>query len=149
MRAVVQRVKEATVSVDNKIIGAIQAGLLVFLGIAADDSRKDLEYLVDKIVNLRIFADAEGKMNLSALELGKEILLISQITLLGDCRKGRRPNYTAAAAPEKAKELYLAFLEALEETGLKIASGEFQAMMEIESINDGPVTILLDSKKEF
>ncbi|HHU91959.1 MAG TPA: D-tyrosyl-tRNA(Tyr) deacylase [Halanaerobiaceae bacterium] len=149
MRAVVQRVKEATVSVDNKIIGAIQAGLLVFLGIAADDSRKDLEYLVDKIVNLRIFADAEGKMNLSALELGKEILLISQFTLLGDCRKGRRPNYTAAAAPEKAKELYLAFLEALEETGLKIASGEFQAMMEIESINDGPVTILLDSKKEF
>lgn len=88
-------------------------------------------------------------MNLSALELGKEILLISQFTLLGDCRKGRRPNYTAAAAPEKAKELYLAFLEALEETGLKIASGEFQAMMEIESINDGPVTILLDSKKEF
>lgn len=109
MRAVVQRVKEATVSVDNKIIGAIQAGLLVFLGIAADDSRKDLEYLVDKIVNLRIFADAEGKMNLSTLELGKEILLISQFTLLGDCRKGRRPNYTAAAAPEKPKSYILLF----------------------------------------
>lgn len=149
MRAVVQRVKHASVRVDNELKGAINAGLLVFLGVAEGDSREDADYLVDKIVNLRIFEDDEGKMNLSALDLDKEILLVSQFTLMGDCRKGRRPNFTTAAKPEIANELYLYCLEALEKTGLKIASGEFQAMMEVELINDGPVTILLDSKKEF
>lgn len=149
MRAVVQRVKHASVRVDNELKGAINAGLLVFLGVAEGDSREDADYLVDKVVNLRIFEDDEGKMNLSALDLDKEILLVSQFTLMGDCRKGRRPNFTAAAKPEIANELYLYCLEALEKTGLKIASGEFQAMMEVELINDGPVTILLDSKKEF
>lgn len=149
MRAVVQRVKHASVRVDNELKGAINAGLLVFLGVAEGDSREDADYLVDKIVNLRIFEDDEGKMNLSALDLDKEILLVSQFTLMGDCRKGRRPNFTAAAKPEIANELYLYCLKALEKTGLKIASGEFQAMMEVELINDGPVTILLDSKKEF
>ena len=149
MRAVVQRVKRASVRVDDEIVGSIKDGRLVFLGVAGGDTRADADYLVEKIVNLRIFEDAEGKMNLSALDLDKEVLLVSQFTLLGDCRKGRRPNFTAAASPEAANELYLYCLEALEKTGLQIASGEFQAMMEVELINDGPVTILLDSKKGF
>lgn len=149
MRAVIQRVKKASVKVNNEIKGEIKAGLLVFLGVSANDTEQDVDYLVDKIVNLRIFEDNNGKMNLSALELGKEILLVSQFTLFGDCRKGRRPNFFAAAPPEKANELYLYFLRTLEKTGLRIASGEFQAMMDVELVNDGPVTLLLDSNKEF
>lgn len=149
MRAVVQRVKKASVKVDSVIKGKIGAGLLVFLGVGSTDTEVDAQYLVEKIVNLRIFEDDNGKLNLSALETGKEILIVSQFTLFGDCRKGRRPNFTAAAAPDKAEKLYQYFLSTAERTGLKVESGQFQAMMDVELVNDGPVTLLLDSNKEF
>mgnify|MGYP000530738010 CR=1 FL=1 len=149
MRAVIQRVKKACVRVDNEIKGEIDSGILVFLGIGKNDGQEDIQYLVDKIVNLRIFEDKEGKMNLSAFDLDKELLIVSQFTLYGDCRKGRRPGFFTAAPPDKAMGLYENFLEKAAETGLRVASGQFQAVMEVELINDGPVTLLLDSKKEF
>ncbi|MFW5985858.1 MAG: D-aminoacyl-tRNA deacylase [Halanaerobiales bacterium] len=149
MRAVIQRVKEAGVTVDGNTIGKINEGILVFLGIGTGDNEEDARYLVDNIVNLRIFADKEGKMNLSALDLGREILIVSQFTLYGDCRRGRRPNFTAAASPGRARELYRYFVNEARQTGLKIETGEFKAMMDVELINDGPVTLLLDSKREF
>jgi len=149
MRAIIQRVKEARVMVDNKTIGEINSGMLVFLGVGNNDSNVDIEYLIDKIINLRIFEDEDEKMNLSALDLNKELLIVSQFTLYGDCRKGRRPSFFAAAPPDKAIELYNTFVDKMAETGLKTASGKFQAMMEVELLNDGPVTLLLDSKKEF
>lgn len=149
MRAVVQRVKNAAVKVDSVIKGKIGEGLLVFLGVGSTDTEEDAQYLVKKIVNLRMFEDDNGKLNLSALETGKELLIVSQFTLFGDCRKGRRPNFTAAAAPDKAEKLYQYFFSTAERTGLKVESGQFQAMMDVELVNDGPVTLLLDSNKEF
>ncbi len=149
MRAVVQRVSEARVLVNEKEVGAIDSGLCVFLGGGEEDSQEDADYLADKIVNLRIFADEEGKMNLSALALDKELLIISQFTLYGDCHQGRRPGYSQAASPQRAEELYDYFLEKLKDYSLPLASGEFKAMMEVDLINDGPVTLLLDSQKNF
>lgn len=149
MRAVIQRVKESSVIVDDEVIGSIDAGLLVFLGIGNDDGMDDIDYLIEKIVNLRIFEDTEGKMNLSALDLGKEIMVVSQFTIYGDCRKGRRPSFFAAAPPDKAERLYDVFVDKIKRYDLNIATGEFQAMMDIDLINDGPVTLLIDSKKEF
>lgn len=149
MRAVVQRVKEAKVSVDNRVIGEINAGLLVFLGVGEDDSKSDVDYLVKKIVNLRVFEDVDGKMNLSAKNTDKELLVVSQFTLYGDCRQGRRPNFFAAASPEWAEKLYEYFILRVQKTGLKVESGQFQAMMNVALVNDGPVTLLLDSNKQF
>lgn len=149
MRAVVQRVKKASVKIKSEIKGEIGEGLLVFLGVGTSDTEADVNYLVEKIINLRIFEDDNGKMNFSALKTEKELLVVSQFTLLGDCRKGRRPNFSAAASPEKAERLYNCFLSTAEKTGLKVESGQFQAMMDVELVNDGPVTLLLDSNKEF
>ena len=149
MRAVVQRVKNSEVKVDDNIIGSIDSGLLVFLGIGNEDAMDDIDYLIDKIVNLRVFEDQEGKMNLSALDLEKEIMIISQFTLYGDCRKGRRPSFFDAAPPDQAERLYDVFVNKINNYDLKIATGEFQAMMDIDLVNDGPVTLLLDSNKEF
>ncbi len=149
MRAVVQRVSEARVLVDKEVVGAINSGLCVFLGVGEGDSREDADYLADKITNLRVFADEEGKMNLSALDLDKELLIVSQFTLYGDCRQGRRPGYSQAASPQRAEELYDYFLEKLKDYNLPLASGQFKAMMDVDLINDGPVTLLLDSQKNF
>ncbi|MCK9297057.1 MAG: D-aminoacyl-tRNA deacylase [Desulfobulbaceae bacterium] len=148
MRAVVQLVKKASVTIEKKTAGAIGPGLLVLLGVARSDTVKDVEYMVDKILNLRIFPDREGKMNLSVRDINGEILVVSQFTLFGDCRKGRRPSYSHAAPPETADALYQAFVEAMGKY-LRVATGTFQAMMEVELINDGPVTLLVDSTKEF
>ncbi len=149
MRAVVQRVREAKVSVNGKIVGEIEKGLLVFLGVGRGDSEEDADYLAAKIPQLRVFEDEEGKFDLSLGEVGGGILVVSQFTLLGDCRKGRRPSFTEAADPQRARELYQHFIARVEESGVSVDTGEFQAMMEVELINDGPVTILLDSKKLF
>jgi D-tyrosyl-tRNA(Tyr) deacylase len=149
VRAVVQRVKNARVEISGRIIGEIGKGLLIFLGVGDEDSEKDCEYLADKIANLRIFPDENDLMNLSSLDIGGGMLVVSQFTLWGDCRKGRRPSFTKAARPERAKELYEFFIGVLKKTGLKIAAGEFQEMMDVHLINDGPVTILLDSSRVF
>ena len=149
MRAVIQRVKNARVEVSGRITGEIGKGLLIFLGVGDEDSEKDCEYLADKIANLRIFPDENDLMNLSSLDIGGDMLVVSQFTLWGDCRKGRRPSFAKAARPERAKELYEFFIGALKKTGLKIAAGEFQEMMDVHLINDGPVTILLDSSRIF
>lgn len=149
MRAVVQRVKNAKVEVNDNEIGAIDSGLLVFLGIGNDDNMDDIDYLIDKIVNLRIFEDKEDKMNLSAVDLGKDIMVISQFTLYGDCRKGRRPSFFDAAPPDKAERLYDVFIDKINNYDLNIETGEFKAMMDVDLVNDGPVTLLIDSKKDF
>ncbi len=149
MRCVVQRVQHAEVSVGGEIVGSIQEGLLVLLGVGSGDSRNDAEYLVDKLVNLRIFEDEHGKMNRSLVDMGGEMMVVSQFTLFGDCRKGRRPSFVAAANPRKAQELYHYFVEHVRARGIPAATGTFQAMMEVTLTNDGPVTILIDSKKEF
>jgi D-tyrosyl-tRNA(Tyr) deacylase len=149
MRTVIQRVKNARVEVSGRITGEIGKGLLIFLGVGDEDSEKDCEYLADKIANLRIFPDENDLMNLSSLDIGGDMLVVSQFTLWGDCRKGRRPSFAKAARPERAKELYEFFIGALKKTGLKIAAGEFQEMMDVHLINDGPVTILLDSSRVF
>jgi D-tyrosyl-tRNA(Tyr) deacylase len=149
MRAVVQRVKSAKVEVDSKITGEIDSGLLVFLGIGKEDSRKDADYLLEKIINLRIFEDDQEKLNLSALDLNKDLMLVSQFTLFGDCRQGRRPSFFEAAPPAEAEKLYNYMVKEAEKSELKIETGEFQAMMDVSLINDGPVTILVDSKKNF
>lgn len=149
MRAVVQRVSSCTVTVGKETTGRIGAGLLVLLGIRSGDSEKDADYLAEKIANLRIFADNDAKMNLSVKTSGGEVLVVSQFTLYGDCRKGRRPSYNDAAPPEIAEHLYKYFLNAVQEQGLPVATGRFQATMEVKLINDGPVTILLDSEKSF
>jgi D-tyrosyl-tRNA(Tyr) deacylase len=149
MRAVVQRVSSASVTVAGRQTGAIGAGLLVLLGVHGVDEHKDITWLADKVINLRIFDDEAGLMNRSLLETGGAMLIVSQFTLLGDCRKGRRPSWSEAAPPERAKQLYLDFIAAIKDYGITTASGEFQAMMEVSLINSGPVTILLDSQKKF
>jgi len=150
MRAVVQRVKKAEVRVEGRVTGKIDNGLLIFLGVGQDDDRKDLEYMADKIINLRIFEDADGKMNLSVLDVGGSVLVVSQFTLYGDCRKGKRPSYSSAARPEVAEKLYEEFIEYIRgKYNIKVETGQFQAMMEVDLVNDGPVTLLVDSKKTF
>ncbi|MBU1571080.1 MAG: D-tyrosyl-tRNA(Tyr) deacylase [Proteobacteria bacterium] len=145
MRAVVQRVKESSVSVDGKIIGKIGAGLLVLIGIAKKDTISDIDFIADKILNLRIFEDENKKMNRSVLDIGGEILVVSQFTLLGDCRKGRRPSFIDAAEPEKANELYEKFVEKIRGRGVKVKTGIFRAMMDVSLVNDGPVTLIVES----
>lgn len=149
MRAVVQRVNGARVEVDGEIVGEIGRGLLIFLGVGEGDSEKDCEYLANKIAHLRVFSDEQGLMNLSLIEVEGAALVVSQFTLWGDCRKGRRPSFTRAAAPAEAKELYEDFIGFMKARGLQVASGEFQEMMDVHLINDGPVTLLLDSAKAF
>lgn len=149
MRAVVQRVKKSSVKVDGEIVGAIQNGLNVLIGICKDDTLDDLKYIVEKVINLRIFHDDNDKMNLSVKDINGAILAISQFTLYGDCRKGRRPNFMNALGGNEAEKLYDKFIEMLRETGIEIATGVFGAHMDVEIQNDGPVTILLDSKKTF
>jgi D-tyrosyl-tRNA(Tyr) deacylase len=145
MRALIQRVIRAEVRVDEKIQGQIGAGLLVLLGVAASDNEKDADYLADKLIHLRIFSDDAGKMNRSALDSGAAFLVVSQFTLYGDCRKGRRPGFDAAAPPERARELYEYFTRRIRESGLHTQTGVFQAHMEVELVNDGPVTFLVES----
>lgn len=147
MRAVIQRVRQASVQVDGRITGQIQQGLLVLLGVAKDDTEKDIVFIADKIANLRIFEDADGKMNLSVTDIGGQVLLISQFTLFGDCRKGRRPDFTAASPPDMANRLYEKTIIAIKEQGVPVETGIFAAHMHIDSINDGPVTLILDSQK--
>jgi D-tyrosyl-tRNA(Tyr) deacylase len=149
MRAVVQRVKESFVKVGDEVVGKIGKGLLVLLGVAVGDSEEDSAYLSRKIAHLRIFEDDLGLMNRSVLEVGGEVLVVSQFTLLGDCRKGRRPSFAAAAEPAKARLLYEGFLELLRREGIRAAEGRFQETMEVHLVNDGPVTVLLDSSKAF
>lgn len=146
MRAVIQRVKNSSVSVDNKVIGEIGPGLLVLLGISRMDTGVDADYLSGKILNLRIFEDDAGKMNRSLLETGGEMLVVSQFTLYGDCRKGRRPSFANAAAPEQAVVLYEHFVQSAKEKGISVQTGRFKAMMAVSLINDGPVTLILESK---
>lgn len=146
MKVVIQRVKKASVEVEKEVVGEITQGLLLLVGITHDDTEEDLAFLADKIVHLRIFEDNEGKMNLSLLDIGGEILSVSQFTLYGDCKKGRRPNFMNAAKPEIAKPLYERFNELLREKGVKVETGIFGAMMEVSLINDGPVTLILESK---
>lgn len=149
MRAVVQRVKRGKVTVEGKTTGEIKNGLLVLLGVGEEDTLKDVDYLCEKIVKLRIFEDEDAKMNLSLLDIKGELLVVSQFTLFGDCRKGRRPNFMAAAGQEKAEAFYEAFVERSTIYGIKVATGQFGGDMEVDLINQGPVTILIDSKKTF
>jgi D-aminoacyl-tRNA deacylase len=149
LRAVLQRVDKARVTIEGRMVSAIGQGLLVFLGVETGDGFPDAEYLLQKINNLRIFEDSEGKMNLSLLDVAGEMLVVSQFTLLGDCRKGRRPSFTAAEEPQKAKLLYDYFIAQAQGKNWRVAGGEFQAMMKVELINDGPVTMMIDSKKLF
>ena len=148
MRAVIQRVTRAMVEVDGQVVGRIDEGLLILLAVAGDDSAVDADYLADKISNLRIFSDSDGKMNLSLLEKGGSMLVVSQFTLYGDARRGRRPSYTDAAAPEKADMLYSYFVDRVRQSGIKTETGVFQAQMQVSLTNDGPVTILVDSRKQ-
>jgi D-tyrosyl-tRNA(Tyr) deacylase len=149
MRAVVQRVKSATVSVGEDRIASIGRGLVVFLGVGKEDDTGDVEYLVGKIPHLRIFQDEGEKFNRSLLDVGGEVLVVSQFTLFGDCRKGRRPSFTDAADPEGARNLYDHFVSRLREEGMRVQAGRFQAMMMVDVVNEGPVTLLLDSRKGF
>ena len=149
MRAVVQRVSRASVKVDGELMGEIAKGLLVLLAVALDDSEADADYLAEKVAGLRIFEDDAGKMNLSVAEVGGAVLAVSQFTLFGDVRRGKRPSFDAAARPEQARALYEYFVERIRASGLRCETGRFQEMMEVELVNTGPVTILLDSKKIF
>ena len=149
MRAVVQRVTRAKVTVEEEIVGEIKQGLVVLLGVARDDSETDVEYLAAKIVSLRIFDDEAGKMNRSVKDIDGSILVISQFTLYGDVRRGLRPSWIDAAAPEVAKPLYESFIAQVQRLSVAVASGSFRSLMQVELVNDGPVTILLDSRKQF
>jgi len=149
MRAVVQRVDRARIEVAEARISEIGKGILVFLGIEKGDAETDADHLLDKVLHLRIFEDGEGKMNLSVMDISGEMMVVSQFTLLADCRKGRRPSFIAAEAPEQARILYEYFLRRGKEKLKQVGSGKFQAMMKVESINDGPVTLFLDSKRAF
>ncbi len=148
MRAVVQRVSQGKVTVDSEEVGAIAAGLVILLGVGHADSEQDVEYLASKIVNLRIFSDKAGKMNLSLLDVKGEALIVSQFTLWGDCRKGRRPSFVNAAPPELAESLYDRFVERVSSFGVHTATGRFGALMRLHLVNDGPVTLILDSRKQ-
>jgi D-tyrosyl-tRNA(Tyr) deacylase len=147
MRAVVQRVKESSVKADDQIISQISGGLLVLLGVAQADRLVDADYLANKISNLRIFEDEYGKMNRSLLETGGEMLVVSQFTLLGDCRKGRRPSFGGAAEPAKANELYEHFIDQVRSLGISVETGRFRAIMDVALVNDGPVTLILESQR--
>ncbi len=149
MRAAVQRVKESRVRVNSAVVGETGAGLLVFLGVGRDDTEKDADYLLEKIINLRIFEDAEGKFNQSLLDLKGELMVISQFTLYGDARKGRRPSFSEAARGERAEELYEYFVYKAKDLKIPVSQGRFGEHMEVRLINDGPVTILLDSRRLF
>ena len=149
MRAVVQRVSLSSVSVDNEVVGKIDKGLMVLLGVTHDDTQEDVKYLVEKISNLRIFEDDQDKMNLSLIDVGGELLAISQFTLYGDCRKGRRPNFTQAAKPDIANDLYEKFVKQAKDLGINVQTGSFGAHMVVDIVNDGPVTMIIDSKKNF
>lgn len=149
MRAVVQRVKTSSVRVDGNIVGKIDKGILVLLGVEDADTDEDITYLAEKICNLRIFEDENDKLNLSLIDIGGELLVVSQFTLYGDCRKGRRPNFMMAAKPEYAENMYLKFVDECRKYINKVETGKFQAYMDVELINDGPVTLILDSKKNF
>lgn len=149
MRAVIQRVKSAEVKVGGKVTGSIGPGLLVYAGVEKGDGRDDCKYVAAKVANLRVFEDEEGKMSLSVKDAGGSVLVVSQFTLLGDLKKGRRPSFDKAEAPARAKELYNTLVEAVMAEGLKVQTGEFQAHMEVFSVNHGPVTLLLDSRKLF
>lgn len=146
MKALLQRVTEASVTVDGKITGRIDQGFVVFVGVAADDEEKDADYLVEKTVNLRIFSDDDSKFNLSLLQIKGALLVVSQFTLLADTRHGRRPSFTGAALPAKADALYNYYISKVKESGLNVATGIFAAHMKVQLVNDGPVTIMLDSK---
>ncbi len=146
MRIVIQRVKQASVSVDNQVIGRIAAGMLLLLGVAKSDEPADADKLVEKVSELRIFEDPQGKMNLSAGDVRGEFLVVSQFTLYGDCRKGRRPSFDDAADPQKGEMLYNLFVEELRKKGFKVETGRFRAMMDVALVNDGPVTLIIDSK---
>ena len=149
MRAVVQRVSHAKVTVNGRIAGEIALGLLVLLGVGREDTESDVNYLAEKIAGLRIFADADEKMNLSVVDVGGSVLVVSQFTLYGDLRRGRRPSFDAAAAPDTAQKLYELFVERLRSAGLRCETGRFQQVMQVELVNEGPVTVLLDSGKNF
>jgi D-tyrosyl-tRNA(Tyr) deacylase len=149
MRAVVQRVSEARVEIDGDVCGAIGAGLVVLLGVASGDRQTDARQLAEKIVGLRIFADEQGKMNLSLADVQGAMLVVSQFTLLGDCRRGRRPSFTAAAEGELAESLYEEFVAQVHSHGIQVATGRFREHMAVALVNDGPVTLLLDSRREF
>lgn len=149
MRAVLQRVTRASVRIEGETVGEIACGLVVLLGIARDDTREDAQYLLEKIVSLRIFEDAEGRMNLSLAETNGALLVVSQFTLYGDARRGRRPSWSEAAAPEVAEPLYEFFVSEARKMPVRVETGGFRRMMKVELVNDGPVTILLDSRKQF
>ncbi len=149
MRAVIQRVKNASVDVNGIKTGTISKGIVTFLGIHRSDDRQEITWMADKIINLRIFPDPDGKMNISLADINAEMLIVSQFTLYGDCRKGRRPGYSGAAPPEIAEPIYNRFVDEVRKKGIKAATGRFQAMMDVALVNDGPVTLLLDSDKKF
>jgi D-tyrosyl-tRNA(Tyr) deacylase len=149
LKALIQRVTKASVSVAGEVVGKIGQGLVVFVGIASEDTEKDVDYLVDRVAQLRIFSDAAGKFNISAMEIGGEMLLISQFTLLADTRKGRRPSFVGAAPPPQAESLFNLFVEWMRNTGLKVETGHFKQHMLVEIHNDGPVTIMLDSREKL
>ncbi|MEZ5943472.1 MAG: D-aminoacyl-tRNA deacylase [Planctomycetaceae bacterium] len=148
MRAVLQRVSRAQVTVEGSVVGAIEGGILVLLGVAAEDTLDDLNWMVRKVAELRFFEDADGKMNLSVEDVGGAVLVVSQFTLYGDCRKGRRPSFISAAQPAKAVEYYEKFCAELAHRGLQVATGQFRAHMDVELVNYGPVTLLVDSRSE-
>ncbi|HOO12314.1 MAG TPA: D-aminoacyl-tRNA deacylase [Bacillota bacterium] len=145
MRAVVQRVSKGRVTVEGRKTGSIGKGFVVLLGVSGEDDMEDVRYMAEKVVNLRVFEDADGKMNLSLKDVGGELLVVSQFTLYGDCRKGRRPSFTQAAPPGKAEELYQEFVRICRETGVTVETGQFQAHMEVALVNDGPVTLIIES----
>lgn len=149
MKVVIQRVKGSSVSVDDRLVSKIGKGILVLLGVEKGDSRSDADYMVSKIANLRIFDDSQGKMNLSVKDIDGEVMVVSQFTLLGDCRKGRRPSFVDAAEPEEAEALYEHLISLMKKSDIGVSTGKFQAKMDLNIQNDGPVTFLLDSKKRF
>lgn len=149
MRAVIQRVREAEAEVGGEVVGKIGAGLLVLIGVGKDDVERDLEYVADKVLGLRVFEGDLGKMNLSIMDVKGEILAVSQFSLYGDCRKGRRPSFNESASPDIAEKLYNLFIEKIKDRGVRVETGRFRAIMDVHLINSGPVTILLDSRKVF